>query len=206
MTDPATQPSLILRLRDPADDDAWNEFLKIYEPMLFRLATRWGLQRSDAAEVVQETLLSVAKSISDYERHGHPGAFRGWLAAITRNRLADHLSQRRRQPLGSGDSDVQHWLDQQSHPGYSESQWEWQHKRQVFAWAAERVREQVAPRTWLAFELSELQGEPIEQVAEQLGMQVGMVYVARSRVMSRLRKSVQQWSEALPSQSPGGGS
>ena len=184
----------MLRLRDPADDAAWGEFLQIYEPMLFRLASRWGLQREDAAEVVQETLLAVAKSIPNYQSKDHSGAFRAWLAAITRNKLVDHLTQRAKQPRGSGDTDVHRWLDQQAEPGSSESIWDWQHKQHVFRWAAECVRRQVAAPTWDAFYRTEVLQELASEVAEDLEMRVGMVYVARSRVMSRLRKAVQQWS------------
>ena len=74
--DPETRASLILRLGNPADDLAWMEFLQIYEPMLLRLASRWGLQENDAVEVVQETLVAVAGSVSDFrqERHRAHGA------------------------------------------------------------------------------------------------------------------------------------
>lgn len=199
---PKTSASLILRLGDPADDLAWTEFLQIYEPMLFRLASRWGLEPNDAAEVVQETLLAVAKAIPAYESKDHAGAFRGWLAAITRNKLADHLSARCRQPRGSGDTDVHRWLDQQACETSAASVWDWQQKRQIFAWAANRVKCQVNENTWEAFHRTSVMCEPVADVAESLGMRVGMVHVARSRVMSRLRKAVQSWSEPYsPTQS-----
>lgn len=195
MISPETRASLILRLGDPADDLAWSEFLQIYEPMLFRLASRWGMQDADAREVVQETLLAVAKAIPEFRSGGHSGAFRGWLAAITRNKLADHLARRSRQVHGSGDTDVQRWLEQH-HVGddSSISVWDWQQKRQIFAWAADRVRGQVGDSTWQAFYRTAIQGEGVSQVAADLQMREGMVYVARSRVMTRLRKAVNSWS------------
>lgn len=200
---PKTRASLILRLGDPADDVAWTEFLQIYEPMLFRLASRWGLQPSDAAEVVQETLFAVAKAIPNYEAKDHSGAFRGWLAAITRNKLADHLAQRCRQPRGSGDSDVHRWLDQQACESSSASVWDWQQKRQLFAWAATRVKCQVNENTWHAFYRTSVLCEPVADVAESLGMRAGMVHVARSRVMARLRKAVESWSDPFITSHPG---
>lgn len=196
VTNPETRASLILRLHDPADDLAWAEFLQVYEPMLFRLSSRWGLQEADAREVVQETLLAVSKSIGRFKDDQHRESFRRWLATITRNKLADHLAQRSRHESGSGDTEVHRWLEQQANEESSASIWDWNEKRQIFAWAAETVRSQVNDSTWQAFYRTSIQGECVQRVAAELGMREGMIYVARSRVMSRLRKSVQLWSDA----------
>ncbi|MGB7328634.1 MAG: sigma-70 family RNA polymerase sigma factor [Rubripirellula sp.] len=195
MISPETRASLILRLSDPADDLAWAEFLQVYEPMLFRLSSRWGLQEADAREVVQETLLAVAKSISNFSDDRQGSSFRRWLSTITRNKLADHLASRSRQESGSGDTDVHRWLDQQADDTPSASLWDWNEKRQVFAWAAENVRCQVSDPTWQAFYRTHVQGDSVKQVAADLGMHEGMIYVARSRVMSRLRKAVTAWTD-----------
>ena len=189
-----TRPSLILRLGNPADDGAWTEFLQIYEPTLFRLASRWGLQEADAREVVQETLLAVANSIPQFKSSGR-GAFRGWLATITRNKLADHLAKRSKQERGSGDSKIQAWLNQQASESSTESIWDWQAKRMIFAWAADRVRGQVNASTWQAFYRTSVCGEGVSEVAKELGTREGMIYVARSRVMARLRKAVETWTQ-----------
>lgn len=191
--DPETRASLILRLGDPADDQAWSEFLQIYEPLLLRLATRWGLQQADALEVVQETLLAVAKAIPSFDRDQHPGAFRGWLAAITRNKLTDHLSRARRRETASGDSNVRRWLDQVAGPASDASVWDWNQKQQIYLWAAAKVQQQVNSATWQAFHRTSVLGEPVADVATDLHLREGMVYVARSRVMARLRKLVAQW-------------
>ncbi len=191
--DPETRASLILRLGDPADDEAWSEFLQIYEPLLLRLASRWGLPQADALEVVQETLLAVAKAIPSFDRDQHPGAFRGWLAAITRHKLANHLSRSRRRENASGDSNVQRWLDQVAGPAFDASVWDWNQKQQVYLWAAAKVQQQVNPATWQAFHRTSVLGEPVADVATDLQLRAGMVYVARSRVMARLRELVTQW-------------
>lgn len=195
--DPETRASLVLRLGDPADDLAWSEFLQIYEPLLLRLATRWGLQQADALEVVQEALLAVAKAIPTFDRKQHPGAFRGWLATITRRKLVDHLTQARRRETASGDSDVQRWLDQVAGPASDASVWDWNQKQQFYVWAAAEVQRQVNSSTWQAFHRTSVLGESIASVAIDLQMREGMVYVARSRVMARLRKLVSQW-QAVP--------
>ena len=193
MISPETRASLILRLGNPADDLAWAEFLQIYEPILFRLASRWGLQDADAREVVQETLLGVSKSIHRFSADENGASFRRWLSAITRNKLADHLAKRSKQEHGSGDSDVYLWLNQQAADDSNASVWDWSEKREVFSWAATKVRQQVTQRTWQAFHRSSVLGEDIKLVAEDLGMREGMIYVARSRVMNRLRKAVDAW-------------
>jgi RNA polymerase sigma-70 factor (ECF subfamily) len=182
-----------VRLSDPADDLAWNEFLEIYQPLLLGLASRFGLQDADASEVVQETLLAVVGAIPNFRAKDHPGAFRGWLTAIARNKLVDHLAKRARQESASGDSDVHRWLNQQADSDSPDSVWDWQQKRQVFHWAAEKVRGQVSPSTWQAFHRTSVLGEDVGAVACDLKMRVGMIYVARSRVMSRLRKAVDVW-------------
>ncbi|MFK8111042.1 MAG: RNA polymerase sigma factor [Rubripirellula sp.] len=193
MISPETRASLLLRLGDPANETAWAEFLEIYEPLLFRLASRWGLQAADAQEVVQETLLGVSKSIQSFGPVERKGAFRSWLATITRNKLVDHLSKRSRQEQGSGDTDVHHWLCEQAGETSSVSLWDIQQKQQVYRWAAEKVSSQVSETTWQAFERTAVDGEPVKQVADELGIREGMVYVARSRVMTRLRMVVQSW-------------
>lgn len=196
MISPETRASLILRLSDPADDLAWAEFLQVYQPMLFRLSTRWGMQDADAREVVQETLLAVAKSINSFTDDQREDSFRRWLSTIARNKLADHLTKRSRQESGSGDTDVHRWLEQQATDNSSDSIWDWNEKRQLFAWAAESVRSQVNDSTWQAFHRTSILGENVKQVAAQLNMSEGMIYVARSRVMSRIRKSVECWTKS----------
>lgn len=191
-----TRASLILRLGDPEDDVAWSEFMHIYEPLLLRLARRWGLQQADALEVVQETLLAVAKAIPQFDRHQHSGAFRAWLAGISRNKLVDHLTRSRRQVRGSGESDVHRWLDQVACESSDVSVWDWNQKQQVFTWAADRVRHQVSEATWEAFHRTSVLGETVANVASELNMRVGMVYVARSRVMARLQKMVAVWQNS----------
>ena len=163
--------------------------------MLTRLASRWGLQEADAKEVVQETLLGVAKSIERFQPDGG-GSFRRWLATITRNKMADLLASRSFKERASGNSDVQYWLNQQASEDSQASVWDFNQRRQVFAFAAQKVRGQVNEQTWQAFHRTAVLNEDVKQVAIDLQMREGMVYVARSRVMSRLRKTVQLWSIA----------
>jgi RNA polymerase sigma-70 factor, ECF subfamily len=144
-------------------------------------------------------LLAVAKAVPSFDRNQHSGAFRGWLASITRNKLADYLTRARRQVRGSGDSNVQRWLDQVACDSSDVSVWDWNEKQQVFAWAARKVREQVNANTWQAFHRTCVLGETVSTVAQELRIREGMVYVARSRVMARLRAVVSTWDDCQTS-------
>lgn len=197
---PETRASLILRLDDLDNNDAWIEFVSIYEPLLMSLATRFGMQASDAADVVQETLIAVSSSVAGYEPDDRPASFRRWLSTITRHKLIDQLASRASRERGSGDTDVRQWLEQRPANESDESVWDLEQRRQVFRWAAESVAQQVSATTWQAFYRTSVQNESVQTVADSLNMQHGMVYVARSRVMVRLRKSVDCW---IRSQSEG---
>ena len=107
--------------------------------------------------------------------------------------MINFLGQKRRRPLASGDSDVNRLLNEHPAPDDEQSAlFDQEYKRQTFLWAAERVRGEFEDKTWRAFWLTSVEGEPIKQAARALGISAGAVYVARSRVMSRLRETVER--------------
>lgn len=190
---PDTRASLILRLPDVDDVAAWDEFLAIYQPLIYRLAVARGLQHADALDLVQEVLLAVSRSVDRWSPDPQRGRFRDWLFRIARNLMINFLTRRRHKPLGSGDTAVAELIDIEASDAVSDTADETQvfdreYRREVFRWAAEQVRQKVRPNTWQAFWLSSVQGVGIEEVAQRLGMTVGGVYVARSRVIARLRR------------------
>lgn len=144
--DPETRDSLIVRLADVEDAWAWEAFLAIYEPMLFRLARRWGLQDADARDLVQDVLLAVSRSVDSYERREGRAGFRAWLAMIAHHKFADLLSRRRRQAVGSGQTDIHLWLAQLPDKTSANSRWELELRRELFQWAARTVRESTQGR------------------------------------------------------------
>ncbi len=189
MNSPETQPSLILRLKDLGDVQAWNDFAQIYEPLIYRLACKLGLQHADAMEAKQEVMLRLTHVVESWEpRPG--GSFRGWLYRVARNVMLRYIEQRRNDPRGTGDTREQLRLAELASPELS-VEFDLQWKKQVFAWASQKVRNDVEPQTWAAFWKTHVEGASVPEVAREMGVSRGRIYVARSRCIKRLREAVE---------------
>lgn len=193
MTFPETQPELLARLGNPDDASAWNEFCEIYEPTTYRLARRFGLQDADAREVTQEVLLTVSRKIHTFDLQ-RDGRFRGWLNRIARNTTIDAL--RRRSIKGVGGTDFLKLLDGVAVSAeQTDSLFDIEARREQFRWAAAQVQRRVKSEHWQAFWLTAVEGLPGQQVARQLNLSVGNVYVARCRVLSRIKELLMPFQE-----------
>ncbi len=188
-----TRASLLARLSDPDDRAAWRQFVELYGGLVYSFARRNGLQDADAADVTQEVFLAVARAAGRFHYDPRRGTFRGWLYAVARKQIARALDGRRSQPVGSGDSDLHRRLDDA--PGREpafDAVWEQEYQQQLFRVAADRVRDEFAATTWQAFWLTAVDGHGGAAAAAKLGLSVGAVYVARSRVLARLTEEVQR--------------
>jgi RNA polymerase sigma factor (sigma-70 family) len=194
MTDsPATRQSLLVRLKDPRDGHAWTEFVAIYTPLIDRLARAKGLQPADAADLAQEIFRAVAGAIDRYDPDPARGSFRGWLFRIARNLMINLLAARRVRPQATGDSDVQEMLERVPAPGGAETAFfEAEYRRRLFLWAADQVRGEFRKSTWQAFWLTAVEGQGSKVASQATGISVGAVYIARSRIMARLKAVVEQ--------------
>ncbi len=191
---PETRASLILRLRDAADVAAWDEFVAIYGPLVYRMALRQRLQRADADDVVQQVFTAVAQSVNQWCERPERGQFRGWLLSIARNTAIKTLTRKPYGGVGLGGDQPTRSLSEIVDPREQLSgQFDLEYRREVYRWAAEQVRDSVAPSTWNAFHLTHVDGVSIADAATQLNISVGNIYIARSRVISRLRELARQF-------------
>ena len=188
-----TRASLLIRLRDNADADAWSQFVDIYSPLIFSFARRCQLQESDAADLVQEVMGEVAKSISRFEYDPELGKFRSWLYKIAK-RTSSRIQQRQlRQPKGTGDSHAVQLLS--NHPDQHDDLqqlWDREYQQQLIDWATAQIRDQFREDTWRAFWLTSVEEQPPQEVAKLTGLSVGSVYVAKSRVLKRLAEKIRE--------------
>ena len=190
---PSTRASLLVRPRDPRDERAWAEFVDIYTPLVHRLARQGGLQEADAADLAQEVFRAVATAIDRFDPDPGRGSFRGWLFRIVRNLTINALAARGRQPRGSGDTDVLRLLEEQPAPApVASGCFDVEYRRRLFDWAVEQIRGEFSPAAWQAFWMTGVEGRPAGEVAETLGTTVGTVYYYKSRVMARLRRTIEQ--------------
>jgi RNA polymerase sigma factor (sigma-70 family) len=192
MSLPETRYSLLVRLRDTADQAAWQQFAELYEPAILRLARRQGLQHADAADLAQSVMLAVARSIARWDADPAIGRFRGWLYRVARNLAIDAL-RKRSATLATGDSAVTRLLNEQPvDEARAAAAFDLEYRRQGFLTAAEEIRGEFREASWQAFWRTAVEGEPIAEASRALRLSVGAVYAARSRILARLRETVQQ--------------
>jgi RNA polymerase sigma-70 factor (ECF subfamily) len=182
----STSMSLLERVRGD-DQAAWVRLVKLYEPVLDRWCQRAGLQLADAADVKQEVFAAVTRAIGEFRRNRPGDSFRGWLYTITRNKIRDRL--RKLNEVGAGGSDAQIRLslipaDDSDHEPPADSDDE----RMLYLHAVEIIRSEFEPKTWNAFWRVTVDGHSAADVAAELGVTPNAVYLARSRVLRRLRE------------------
>lgn len=188
-----TRASLILCLRNAEDVAAWEKFAGLYGPVVFRAARRRGLQPADAENLVQETMLAVAQSVSQWVERDDRGSFHAWLLRIAHNEVVDMLTQRATRALGQDGERGRKLLADVSVRNDISSLIDREYERELFRWAADRVQQIVSTKTWQAFWLTEVDGQTVQQAAATLGESTGHIYVSRSRVMARIKELVQEY-------------
>jgi RNA polymerase sigma-70 factor (ECF subfamily) len=183
----ATSRSLLERLR--ADDSvAWNAMVDLYAPLVFGWCRRWGLPEQEIADVFQDVFQAVAAHLAGFRKERPGDTFRGWLRAITRNKVRDHYRKRRREPEGAGGTEAHLRLSSlPADPPPEDDSRDRDAERSLFARALDRIRGEFEDRTWRAFWLTTVEDRAAPDVARELGMSNGAVRVAKSRVLRRLR-------------------
>ena len=186
-----TRASLLHRIRDPKDELAWCEFVRLYAPLLHAYAMKNRLQDADAADLAQDTLRLVLRAAPDFIYDAQKGSFRGWLFTIARNQIRKFVTRQSNLNRGSGDSDVKRLLNEKPAAEPDGAEWDREYRLNLFHWGAQRVKNEFRPATWDAFWRTVVLNEPCDVVAGELGMTTGAVYISRSRVTARIRKEIE---------------
>jgi RNA polymerase sigma factor (sigma-70 family) len=183
-----TSASLLERVRlDPAAEQ-WQTLVELYDPLIRGWLKRQSVLASDADDLVQDVLTVVARRLKEFEHNGRPGAFRNWLRTITINCVRDFWRSRKREGAAGG-AQVQELLDQLTDPNSGLTQaWDLEHDRFVTQQLLARMRSEFEATTWRAFERVALDGAPAAEVAAELNITTNAVFIAKSRILARLRQ------------------
>jgi RNA polymerase sigma-70 factor (ECF subfamily) len=179
----ATSPSLLIRLRRPDEQASWGRFVQLYTPLLLNWARSWGLQDHDAADLVQEVLVTLVQKLATFQYDEQRG-FRNWLHTVALNKFRDFCRRRGvRAATGGG-------LDDVAAPPESDALAEAEYRQHLLGRALQLMQAEFAPRMWKACWEHVVAGRAVAEVAAELGISEGTVYVAKSRVMMRLRQEL----------------
>lgn len=190
---PDTRPSLILRVRDASDADAWDQFAALYRPVIVRLARRKGIQSADAEDLAQQVLLSVSGAIERWQPDQQRARFRTWLQTIVRNAILNALQRRAPdQPMG-GDQASAAFEARNAIRSDDRDVLQDEYRRELFRQAAQQIRSEFADDTWDSFWKTAVEGLDIEAVSTLSGRTRGSIYASRSRVMKRLREAIEEF-------------
>jgi len=180
-----TSPSLLERLRQPADPDAWNRFVHLYSPLLHLWARRLHFSAEDAADRVQDVFLLLAGKLPEF-RPDRRGCFRGWLWTVFLNRCREHVRRRPDVLVAAARPQLDRLACADDPAAWVEADY----RQHVVGQALAVMRAEFPETTWRAVWESVACGRPPAEVAAELGIKVGAVYVARSRVLGRLRQEL----------------
>lgn len=169
-----TRATLLLRIRDSRDREAWSDFVALYTPRIYSYGLKYGLQDADAADAAQETMCNLVRTIQQFHYDAKQGSFRGWLVTVARNVIRRRFNENVKKAKGSGKTSMLDLLAQQ--PAEStEDEWEREYQLRTFHWAAENVQAEFRKNTWQAFWLTTVEGQPVDRVAKLLGITAGAV-------------------------------
>ena len=183
-----------MRLKDRRNQPAWADFLYAYEPFLVQLVRRQGTPERHVADVTQQLLIAIARSVDGWSDDGKTASFRRWLSRVARNVVIKFMMRERRQVSGQGGTDFLEQL--QRVPDIAESEERaGQYEHELIVWAAEQVRADFRETSWKAFWATQIEGRTVADVAAELGVSPGSIYMSRSRIFARIREKIDQVME-----------
>lgn len=188
MRPPETRLSLIAQLQGPRNEPAWREFVSGYEPFLQRLVARQGVPPRHVPDVTQQVLAAIVRSIDHWQDDGDPASFRRWVGRVSRNVVIKFMTRERRQATAEGGTELLEFLNQ-----VTDSPSEEQCRRydfELIQWAADQVRGEFRETSWQAFQATLIEGRDVADVARELNVSPGSIYMSRSRIMARIRAKI----------------
>ena len=197
-----TRRTLLSRLRNLDDDESWRTFFDLYWRLLYNVARKSGLDDAGAQEVVQDTVIAVARKMPEFRYDPVRGTFRQWLLRITRRRIVDHLRRLYRQPpraevppeaLDDDDEHAAAIADRSA--SMIEAAWDEEWEQSMFDAALVRIRSEVNPLHFQVFDYCVLKKWPASKVAETLGLNAAQVYLAKHRVAQAMKRAVRRINE-----------
>jgi RNA polymerase sigma-70 factor (ECF subfamily) len=196
----STSISLLNRLQQTDDSKNWNRLVELYAPLLRVWLRKYDVQASDADDLVQEVLMAVSTELKSFDHSGRPGAFRSWLRTILAHRLRNFWRAQGRRPQARGDSDIERRLELLEDPASELSEiWNRQHDRHVVRQLLATTESSFEPSTWKAFCRVAIEGARPDLVATELGISLNAVFIAKFRVLKRLREEAEGLIESSSS-------
>jgi RNA polymerase sigma factor (sigma-70 family) len=187
-----TSATLLQRLNDRSDSVAWRRLVDLYTPLIHAWLRRQGVSAEDADDLTQDVLGIVVREVSGFRHNGRVGAFRTWLRTITINCLRQSWRSRRVRGQMTRPSDLDSALDQLEDPASDLSRrWDREHDEFVLHRLLDLIEPEFRPATWQVFRRQVIDGASAEEVAAELGLTVNAVLIAKSRVLSHLRRNAE---------------
>lgn len=178
-----TRRTLLERVRDPRDDEAWERFHAVYAPLILRWALLRGLGEADAEEVRDQCLIKIARRLPDFEYDPRKGRFKAWLHRIARDEVVDHLRRRRPQQ-----ADTHALGELQARDASPPEAWEEEWRRHHLRYGLEQAARRLPAKDYEAFRMLLLEDATVPEVCERMSWNANQVYKAKSRALRQVRK------------------
>ncbi len=200
-----TRPTLLVRLKGKTNESAWAEFVDIYTPLLYRFAERRGIPAAEREDIIQDTFRGVASAIERFHYDPDASSFRNWLFTVARSKISNYFRARARRPQAIGGSTMAVKVQEHIDPREAHH-WDQDYRRRLFEWAAQQIKPEFAEKTWQAFWMTAVEERDIPEACDALSLSRGAIYVAKSRVMARLREKITSvagdWDEPMTMNGP----
>ena len=192
-----TRQSLLSRLKNWQDEDSWKAFFDTYWRLIYGVARKAGLNDAEAQDVVQETIISVAKKMPEFKYDPEAGSFKGWLMQLTRWRITDQVRKKHYEKEGKRypKEEALSTTLLETRPDASvfdlEKVWDQEWHRNMMDVALEKVKRQVKPAQFQMFHLHVIKKIPARTVADRLNVKLAEVYFAKYKTSALIRKEIQ---------------